>query len=80
MDKINQANQPYFIQNKSKTINIPINCIDSIYIHIIKNEPYENPEEDIKFWSPYHQATFDINMMTVIFDNKHEEVYDLTVI
>lgn len=56
-----------------------MNCLDCIYIHIIKNEPYENPEEDFKFWSPYSMATFDINMMVVIFDNQPEEEYDLIV-
>ena len=57
---LDQFNTPYIIQDDTKNINIPINCMDCMCINI-KMKSETTSSEDLMFWSPFTQATFDLN-------------------
>jgi len=68
-----EANQPYYIQNADKSINIPVNSIDCIRIHLKLKKLNENPHEDPTIWSSFHISTINIIKKTVILDNRSSE-------
>lgn len=74
MEKLHEANHPYFIQNKDKTVNTPINTIDCIRIYNLLKELKVNPEAYPWLWSPLHVAKFNLNSMTIIMDNESPEI------
>lgn len=70
MDLFLESNHPYFIQNKDKSINTPVNTMDCIRIYQKCNELTDDPDCDQFLWSPLHLANFNLKDMTVSMNDK----------
>ena len=74
LKKLVKASHPYFIQNDSKSINIPINYIDCNRIFDKINELEDNSVEidEYSLWLPHHHAVVNVEDMTAIIENNPE--------
>jgi len=77
IEKLNEINCPYFIQNESMIVNHPINCIDNIRISMKIQDLKLSPQENVIIWIPNQQATVNLNKMSVVYDIEPEKTYKL---
>lgn len=77
MDKFVEANNPYYIQNKSRSIDIPINTMDCIRIFEKLEELKTEPENEPTLWSPLHLAKINPKEKTVVFESKPDQILKL---
>jgi len=75
LKKLFKASYPYFIQNKSKSINIPINFIDCNRIFdkmkelknlMLLEEETILDDAEFTLWLPHHQAIVNLEDMTAV--------------
>ena len=64
---------PWFIQNKDKSIDIPINTMDCIRIFDNLKQLKDKTGGDSSLWSPLHLCQFFLVDMTVVMDNKPDQ-------
>jgi len=73
-----EAGHPYFLQNNSKSINIPINFLDCnrIFDKINEIEDDSSSDEDNEFslWLPHHQAILNLVDMTAVIESEPDKV------
>ena len=64
---------PWFIQNKDKSTNIPVNTMDCIRIFDNLKQLKDKTGGDSSLWSPLHLCQFFLVDMTVVMDNKPDQ-------
>ena len=72
-DSFTEINYPWFIQNKDKSIDMPINTMDCIRIFENLKQLKEKTGGDSSLWSPLHLCQFFFVDMTVVMDNKPDQ-------
>ena len=76
MDKVNRANQPYFVRDRGLTWNKPLNCIDAIRLHFKLDELMKDVRADRMLYCGHERMAIDLEDMSVLYHRMPEGLAD----